>query len=133
MNTVRTVRIVKSEKFSKYVGLHLLVEFWNVKAIENKKKLKKILTTAAKKSKNIPLKIVIHKFKPHGITGVVLLAESHLSVHSWPEIDYLAIDIFSCGQRTDPKKVIQYLKKQFQPKRVETKLVKRGFLKKKEK
>lgn len=108
----------------------MIAEFWGAKAIENKKELKKILITAAKKSGSTPLEVIIHKFKPGGITGFIVLAESHLSVHSWPEIDYLAIDIFSCGRKATPKKALAYLKKKFKPKRVETKLIRRGGLRK---
>lgn len=108
----------------------MIAEFWGAKAIENKKELKKILVEAAKKSGSAPLEVVIHKFKPSGITGIIVLAESHLSVHSWPEIDYLAIDIFSCGRRATPNKSLEYLKKKFKPKRVETKLIRRGVFKK---
>ena len=76
------------------------------------------------------MEVVIHKFKPSGITGVIVLSESHMSVHSWPEIDYLAIDIFSCGKRATPKKALAYLRKKFNPKRVEVRLIKRGVFKK---
>ncbi len=127
---MNTFRLVTPERFLKYAGLHLVAEFWGAKAIENKKELKKILITAAKKSGSAPLEVVIYKFKPRGITGIVVLAESHLSVHSWPEIDYLAIDIFSCGKKATPKKALDYLKKNFRPKRVETKLIRRGVFKK---
>lgn len=83
----------------KYAGIHLIAEFWYGKIIEKPKELERILITAAKKAKNIPLKVSIHKFAPQGITGVVLLAESHIALHSWPELNYLAIDIFTCGEK----------------------------------
>jgi len=54
------------------------------------------------------------------------LAESHIALHLWPEMNYLAVDIFTCGKDSDPFKALEYLKKEFQPKRVEIKKIKRG-------
>jgi len=110
----------------KYAGIHLIVDFWNGKKIEDPKKIKKILFEAAKESNNTPLEITIHKFLPHGITGVILLAESHIAIHAWPELNYLAIDVFTCGEKTMPYLALKYLKKVFQPKRIDIKELKRG-------
>jgi S-adenosylmethionine decarboxylase len=122
----------KGSKTSKrkfpYAGIHLIAEFWSGRIIEEPKKIKDILIGAVKEAKNTPLKVIIHKFSPQGITGVVLLAESHLAIHSWPEINYLAVDIFTCGQKTMPYKALEYLKKQFQPKKVKIKEIKRGLI-----
>jgi S-adenosylmethionine decarboxylase len=112
----------------KYLGIHLVAEFWGCRVIEDSKKIKKILIEAAKKAKNTPLKVTIHKFQPQGITGVVLLAESHIAIHSWPQFNYLAIDIFTCGSKTVPKEALKYLKKVFRPKKAEIKVMKRGKL-----
>jgi len=110
----------------KYAGIHLIAEFWGGKVIESPKEIKKILITAAKKSKNIPLEVRTHKFLPQGLTGFILLAESHISIHTWPESDYTAIDIFSCGQKGKPYRGLEYLKKVFHPKKVRIKEIKRG-------
>jgi len=114
------------EKNQKYAGIHLLAEFWGGKIIENSKEIERILIGATKKAKNIPLKVAIHKFNPQGITGVVLLAESHIALHSWPEFNYLAIDIFTCGGKAKPHRALNYLKKVFKPKKVDVKEIKRG-------
>lgn len=118
----------KSEQKKNYLGNHLLAEFWHGKIIENEKKVKEILFEAAKRSNNTPLKFYFHKFNPHGITGVVLLAESHIALHGWPEFDYLAIDIFTCGDKTVPYLALEHLKKIFTPRRVEVREIKRGKL-----
>lgn len=110
----------------KYAGIHLIVDFWNGKKIEDPKKIKKILFEAAKESHNTPLEITIHKFLPHGITGVILLAESHIAIHAWPELNYSAIDVFTCGEKTMPYLALKYLKKIFQPRRIDIKELKRG-------
>ena len=115
-------------KNSNSVGIHLIADFWFGKKIEKPEEIKKILIEAAKKAKNTPLKVSIHKFNPHGITGVILLAESHIALHAWPEFDYLAIDIFTCGKRAFPNRALEYLKKVFKPKRVGIKKIKRGVI-----
>jgi len=128
--TKRSKRWVKPiEKPKKYAGILLAADFWNGKIIEEPKEIKRILITAVKKAKNIPLEVVIHKFSPQGITGVVLLAESHIFISTWPEINYVAIDIFSCGEKAMPEKALQYLKKEFKPKKVVIRKIKRGVLK----
>jgi len=119
------------EKFknSNSIGIHLIADFWFGKKIEEPKKIEKILIEAAKKAGNTPLKISIHKFNPHGITGVLLLAESHVAIHSWPEFDFLAIDIFTCGNKAMPKRALEFLKKVFKPKKVKILKIDRGNLK----
>lgn len=109
-----------------YAGIHLIAEFWGGKIVEDKRELKNILVQAARESKSTALGVKVHKFLPQGIAGVVLLAESHISFHSWPEKKYAAVDIFTCGKNTDPFKALKYLRAEFQPKRVKVKEIKRG-------
>ncbi|MBZ9578627.1 adenosylmethionine decarboxylase [Patescibacteria group bacterium] len=120
--------ILTKETNLNYAGIHLIAEFWNGKIIENPKEIKNILVEAVKKSENTPLGVTIHKFSPQGITGVVLLAESHIALHTWPEINYVAIDIFTCGKRALPSKALEYLKKKFQPKKIQVQEIKRGLV-----
>jgi S-adenosylmethionine decarboxylase len=110
-----------------YIGIHLIAEFWNGKIINNSKKIEKLLFGAAKAANNTPLKIAIHKFQPQGITGVILLAESHIAIHIWPELNYMAIDIYTCGDKSKPIKALEYFKEQFKPQRIEIKKIKRGI------
>jgi len=112
----------------KYAGIHLIAEFWHGRVPEDKKEIEKILLEGAKKGKSTPLKFVFHKFQPHGFSGVLLLAESHISLHFWPELNYLAIDIFTCGENANPSKVLEYLKRKFEPQKVTIKTFKRGKL-----
>jgi len=127
--TKRSIRwVINGKEKTRYAGIHLIAEFWYGKIVEDKEELKKILITAAKKANSTPLKVDIYKFSPHGITGVVLLAESHIAIHSWPEYNYLAIDIFTCGDKSVPAKALNYLKKEFKPKKVEIKNIKRGMI-----
>jgi len=125
--TKRSIQWVRDKKIE-YAGIHLIAEFWGGKIIEDPKEIDKILILAAKKADNTPLEVTIHKFQPQGITGVVLLAESHIAIHSWPEINYVAVDIFTCGEKAIPYKAIDYLKKKFKPKKVEIQKIKRGVI-----
>jgi len=129
--TKRVSKWVEQLNQKKFVGNHLIADFWYGKIIENPKEIKKILIEAAKASNSTPLEVVIHKFTPEGITGVVLVSESHIAIHTWPELNYMAVDIFTCGSHTFPKKAFQYLKSVFQPKKVNWREIKRGKVVKK--
>lgn len=111
----------------KYAGTHLLLEFWGAKNINSVKIIKKALTEAVQACQATLLKIELHKFSPQGVSGVAMIAESHISIHTWPEYQYVAIDIFMCGDK-DPYKAIGPLKKNFQPKKVEVIEMKRGVI-----
>lgn len=122
----RNPRWKNSVKKSAYAGIHLIADFWFGKTVENPREIKKILLEAARKSGNTPLKFSFYKFSPQGVTGVLLLSESHIAIHSWPEIQYEAIDIFTCGKNTKPYVALTYLKKVFKPKKVVVTELKRG-------
>lgn len=124
--TKRSIQWVILNRKQKYSGIHLIAEFWYGKNIEDPKELEKILIGAVRETNNTPLNIAVHKFQPQGITGIVLLAESHLAIHTWPEFNYTAIDIFTCGDKANPEKALEYLREVLQPKRVEIKKIKRG-------
>ncbi|MGE4357585.1 MAG: adenosylmethionine decarboxylase [Candidatus Omnitrophota bacterium] len=113
-------------KKESFLSFHLIGDFKSPVFIEEPGKIKKILWEAAKVANNTPLKVAVHKFPGQGITGVVILAESHIAIHTWPEHGYLAIDIFTCGKNTRPYAALEYLKKVFSPKKVKIKLLKRG-------
>jgi len=124
--TKRSIQWVIENRKRKYSGIHLIAEFWYGRIIEDSKELKKILIEAVKEANNTPLKVAIHKFQPQGITGVVLLAESHIAIHTWPEFNYTAIDVYTCGDKSNPERALEYLKKELQPQKVEIKKIKRG-------
>jgi S-adenosylmethionine decarboxylase len=113
-------------KNQKYLGIHLIAEFWGGKITEDSREIEKILKLAAKEAGNTPLEFSFHKFNPHGMTGVLLLAESHIAFHSWPEYDFVALDIFTCGPKTFPEKALEVLKKEMKPKKIKMKTLKRG-------
>ncbi|HPR63154.1 MAG TPA: adenosylmethionine decarboxylase [Thermoanaerobaculia bacterium] len=101
----------------KALGLHLLIELHNCdsKLLNNEAMLRKILYTIARRSGMTPLKDSFHAFTPHGVSGVVLLAESHVSVHTWPELGYAAVDFFTCNLETDLSLVERMMLESFKP------------------
>jgi S-adenosylmethionine decarboxylase len=113
----------------KSIGMHLIADFWFGKKIENPKKLERVLIEAAKRAGNTPLEFSYHKFNPQGLTGVLLLAESHIALHSWPEFNFLAIDIFTCGNKAFPEKALKYLKRILKPAKVKVLKIERGKFK----
>lgn len=112
----------------KYAGMHLLVELWQARYLTDAVKIRSILIDAIKACGATMLSIDLHVFSPNnGVSGVAVLKESHISIHTWPEFDYAAIDIFVCG-RINPHKAVNVLKKGFQPAKMELKEIKRGIL-----
>jgi len=71
--------------------------------------LRCILNRAAKLANATVLNLISNKFEPQGVTAIALLAESHISIHTWPESNYSAVDIFTCGQNMMPEVASQYL------------------------
>lgn len=71
---------------------------------------------------------VFHKFSPQGVSGVVVISESHLAIHTWPELGYAAVDIFTCGERVNPWDACDYLAEKFQATTVNAREFQRGIL-----
>lgn len=106
-------------------GLHLLIDFWDC-AAPDAEGIEMGLREAAAACGATVLSVELHSFgEGGGITGVALLAESHISIHTWPETGYIALDIFMCG-RCDPQLALPVLKKRFRPGRVKVGAHKRG-------
>ena len=111
-----------------FAGLHLLIEIWNGANLTESEKIETILREAASASKASVLHSHIHHFSPFsGVSGVLLLAESHISIHTWPERKYAAIDIFMCGS-CDPYLAIPVLKKGFQAPDLKVTEIRRGIV-----
>ena len=114
------------EKNKVYAGLHIILDLWDFTFDNSTFTMKAVMQEAVKKANATLLHIHLHKFgKEEGISGVAVLAESHISVHSWPERDYIAFDIFMCGD-TNPFLAVKVLLKAFKPKRKKLKILHRG-------
>ena len=90
---------------------HLLLELYkcDYEKLNDESFLRCILNRAAKLAKATVLNLISNKFDPQGVTAIALLAESHISIHTWPESYYSAVDIFTCGQKMLPELASQYL------------------------
>jgi len=112
------------------LGTHLLVELkgCNVKILNDLKRIEDALVSAAKEAKATIVETYFHKFSPFGISGVVVIAESHLSIHTWPEYGYAAVDIFTCGDTLQPAVAAAFLINKLQSKNPSIMEVKRGML-----
>jgi S-adenosylmethionine decarboxylase len=107
-----------------YAGDHLLVEFWGAVALRDTVKIQAAVEAAGATL----LHSYFHEFGDGGgVSGVSVLAESHITIHTWPERAYAAIDIFMCGD-CDPNDCLAELQRTFKPERVETRSLRRGEL-----
>ena len=90
---------------------HLLLELYrcDCEKLNDESFLRCTLNRAAKLANATVLNLISNKFEPHGVTAIALLAESHISIHTWPESNYSAVDIFTCGQNMMPELASQYL------------------------
>jgi len=112
------------------LGTHLLVDLreCNPEILKSLEKVRSIMVSAAKDSKATIVDVSFHEFNPFGISGVVVIAESHLTIHTWPEYDYAAVDIFTCGDIIKPEVAASYLIKEFGCKNPSIVEIKRGIL-----
>ena len=90
---------------------HLLLELYRCdrEKLNDESFLRCILNRAAKLANATVLNLISNKFEPQGVTAIALLAESHISIHTWPESNYSAVDIFTCGRNMLPELASQYL------------------------
>ncbi len=111
------------------LGRHLLLELFDcdLDAINNVEAVKGALIEAAKRAQATIVDVVFHEFNPFGVSGVVVIAESHLSIHTWPEYRYAAVDIFSCGDVLQPEIAATYLVEQFGADRTSVVEMQRGM------
>ena len=112
----------------KFAGVHLLIELWTDHFLNDSNRIREIIIKAINACGATMLGIDLHEFTPNGgISGVAILQESHLSIHTWPEYSYAAIDLFVCGT-VDPYLAIPVLESEFKPEKLEVQEVKRGVL-----
>ncbi|MCL5734728.1 MAG: adenosylmethionine decarboxylase [Actinobacteria bacterium] len=95
--------------------VHILADFWGCNYTDDAEVLLKTLQQAANAANAQIVGSTHHQFQPFGSTALLLLAESHMSIHTWPEHDYLAIDVFTCGDQMDPEVAVDYLEKNLGP------------------
>ncbi len=114
----------------KALGRHIVAEMslCDPEILTDLERVKEAMVKAAVVANAEVREVAFHRFIPHGVSGVVVISESHLSIHTWPEIGYAAVDIYTCGAHTDPMKALQFLSGEFQCKTMTTTTIERGLL-----
>ena len=120
---------VRKNDVDEAVGRHCIAELYEgcPKKLNSESFIREVLTEAAKRSGATLLSLTSHSFTPQGVTALALLSESHLSIHTWPELGYAAVDAFTCGAHTDPKVACLYLKNALVAERSTLKMLKRAI------
>ena len=107
----KTFKALSDEKKLVFRSKHFLLELYrcDYEKLNDESFLRCTLNNAAKLANATVLNLLSNKFEPQGVTAIALLAESHLSIHTWPEAQYSAVDIFTCGQNMKPDMSCKYL------------------------
>jgi len=115
---------------AKALGLHIIADLYGVEAdlIDRVEDIRALLEGAVKHAKLTKISSHYYQFRPHGATGVVLIAESHISIHTWPELGIATIDVYTCGDPQQCIDAMDYIIQKLQPTRVDKKVFERGIL-----
>lgn len=114
----------------KALGIHLLLELrdCNPKLLDDLPYIRDSLINAADKTGATIIGESFHQFSPQGVTGVIAIAESHLCIHTWPEFEYAAVDIFTCGEGFKPREAAKMVVESLESKDHSITAVERGLL-----
>lgn len=114
------------------LGRHILAEIYGCdeKMLNNRSLIEEIMVESALEAGAEVREVAFHKFSPQGVSGVVVVSESHLAIHTWPELGYAAVDVFTCGDRVNPWDACNYLTSRFNAKHMTATEVKRGVFEK---
>jgi len=128
----RAVKAAKPNRLEnlKALGAHVLVEMHDcfVEKLDDVDWVEQVMVEAARKAHARIVNSVFHKFNPVGISGVVVIAESHIAIHIWPEYRYAALDIFSCSSEFKVSAAVSFVTEQFRCVRPSVTEVRRGLL-----
>ena len=114
----------------KSLGQQLIVELYGCDRtlLDDPSRLEQILTESIRRSGGTIIRPCFHQFSPHGVTGVVVIAESHVSIHTWPEFGYCALDVFTCGTQVQTDQIFEYVRSELRAQETSVMEVKRGTL-----
>lgn len=113
-----------------HFGRHLLAEFYdcNPNVLNNPVLIEESMKDAARACGATIVQSCFHRFNPYGVSGVVVIAESHLAIHTWPEFGYASVDLYTCGEQCDPKVAFAFLQEKLHSATASYTELKRGFL-----
>lgn len=111
------------------MGRHVIAELWDCPAekLNDLQSIERIMVNAALEAGAEVREVAFHKFAPQGVSGVVIISESHLTIHSFPEHGYASIDVYTCGDRIDPNVACDFITKALAAGRLEAIEVPRGL------
>jgi S-adenosylmethionine decarboxylase len=111
-----------------FAGTHLIIDLWGARGLDDLARMERALRDSVDAARATLLHLHLHHFTPsYGISGVAVLAESHISVHTWPERDYAAFDVFMCGDAR-PHEAVAVLEAAFAPARTKVTEIQRGVV-----
>ncbi len=115
---------------AKTLGLHILADIYGVDPtrIDRVEDIKDLLETAVKVADLTKISSHYYQFQPHGATGVILLAESHISIHTWPEHGIATVDVYTCGDPSKAYRAMDYIISTLEPTRVDKQIHERGLM-----
>lgn len=100
------------------LGQHTICEFWGAKHLDSPELTETAFRNAVNAGGATLIELVVHQFAPQGVSAVAVIAESHLSIHTWPELGYAALDYFTCGDHVDVDAIFEVLKEAYEPERI---------------
>jgi S-adenosylmethionine decarboxylase len=111
------------------IGRHVIGELLggNPYLLNDERYLRAALKEAAERAGGTVLDVTSHKFTPQGVTALALLSESHISIHTWPEHGYCAVDVFTCGDHTDPQLACDFVSKALECTEESVRVLERGM------
>ena len=112
----------------KGVGTHMVLELWGCSNLNSPSVVEQALRDIVEATNVTLLDLRVYPFTPIGVTGVAIVAESHIMIHTWPEHSYAAVDIFTCGQERDFDGALDAVRDHFTPERVQVMRIERGIL-----
>ena len=114
----------------KQLGRHVLAEIFGCddNTLNDISKVEEILVNAALEAGAEVRECAFHKFSPQGVSGVVIISESHLAIHTWPELGYAAVDVFTCGDRVNPWDACNYISEHFCAEQMSAQELERGVI-----
>ena len=110
------------------LGRHLMLEVYDCpsKYLDDPDEIRQLLLNAARGAGATVIDTMFHRFSPQGVSGVVVIAESHLTIHTWPEYGCAALDMFSCSPQIDLEQIAEHLARELRARRLDARVVERG-------
>lgn len=111
------------------LGRHILAEIYGCdpEILNDRDLIERIMVDSALTAGAEIREVAFHKFSPMGVSGVVVISESHLTIHTWPELGYAAVDVFTCGDKINPWDACNYMTERFNASHITATEVKRGL------